>query len=254
MPLKQKQSYERRAAARRYSESREGYGYRVGDASPYADERYVPERRYSDYRGGEAPGYVNERYAAEMRYAAQKRAEREANARRTEYRREYSRVQTPYEPRRSYSDSPRNYGAYTDYPPELYPDRRYAPAAPPIERPATRVSRPQTRKQQREAAKKKARARLKIIAAVGVVFLMCALMIYGQTAIFAKNREIEELNASLSEIVVTNEAIQSNIDRSIELGNLESFAKDRLGMVKPDSSQVFYIDMGAKDSVVKSSE
>ena len=61
------------------------------------------------------------------------------------------------------------------------------------------------------------------------------------------------MNSEYSKILVTNEGIQSSIDKSIELGNLESVAKNQLGMVNPDSSQIFYIDMGIKDEVVKSS-
>lgn len=82
---------------------------------------------------------------------------------------------------------------------------------------------------------------------------MCVLMLYRQSAIFGKNQEIETLNSEYSKILVTNEGIQSSIDKSIELGNLESVAKNQLGMVNPDSSQIFYIDMGIKDEVVKSS-
>ena len=94
---------------------------------------------------------------------------------------------------------------------------------------------------------------MKMIGLIGFIFLLSAVMIYRQTAIFGKNREIEKLNNELSGILVTNEGIQSSIDRSIELGNLETYAKNRLGMINPDSSQIFYVDMGARDEVVKSS-
>ena len=82
---------------------------------------------------------------------------------------------------------------------------------------------------------------------------MCLAMLYGQAAIFGKNQEIESLESEYGKVLVTNEGIQAEIDKSIELGNLESIAKNRLGMISPDSSQVFYVDMGAKDEVVRSS-
>lgn len=106
---------------------------------------------------------------------------------------------------------------------------------------------------ERALNKRKVKARMAFIAGVVVVFLMCVVMLYRQTAIFGKNQEIEALTDEYNNILVTNEEIQANIDRSIELGNLESVAKNELGMVSPDSSQIFYVDMGARDEVVKDS-
>lgn len=146
----------------------------------------------------------------------------------------------------------RGYGAAPEYPPLRAPERQREYAPPVYDRPQT-VKRRVLTHDQRMANRKKVRARLRTIAAVAVVFLLSALMIYRQTAIFEKNREIESLTDKYNGILVTNEGIQSGIDRSIELGNLESVAKNQLGMINPDSSQIFYVDMGAKDEVVKSS-
>ncbi len=123
---------------------------------------------------------------------------------------------------------------------------------PPItDRPITRRRVPT--REERLAYKKKFRSRVMSIMGIAVIFLMCVLLLYRQTAIFGKNREIEALNSEYNKIIVTNEGIQASIDKSIELGNLESIAKNQLGMVSPDSSQIFYVDMGAKDEVIKSS-
>lgn len=108
-------------------------------------------------------------------------------------------------------------------------------------------------REERLENKRKLKARVLSILGIAVIFLMCVLMLYRQSAIFGKNQEIETLNSEYNKILVTNEGIQSSIDKSVELGNLESVAKNQLGMVNPDSSQIFYIDMGIKDEVVKSS-
>lgn len=105
---------------------------------------------------------------------------------------------------------------------------------------------------QREAAIRTAKSRLGYFILGAVLFLMAAFMIYRQTEIFRRNQEISELNTQYNDILVTNEEIQSNINKSVELGNLESVAKNELGMISPDSSQVFYIDMGNRDEVVRS--
>lgn len=106
--------------------------------------------------------------------------------------------------------------------------------------------------EERAAAGRKAKTRVCYIAAVAVVFLMAAFLIYRHTAIFGMNREINSLNSEYNNILVTNEDIQSNINKSVELGNLESVAKNELGMISPDSSQIFYIDMRNRDEVIKS--
>lgn len=104
----------------------------------------------------------------------------------------------------------------------------------------------------RGAAVRTAQRRIFYCLGFAVIFLMCVIILYRQTAIFSMNREIDKLNTNYNDILVTNEEIQTNINKSIELGNLESVAKNELGMISPDSSQVFYIDMGNRDSVVKS--
>ena len=119
--------------------------------------------------------------------------------------------------------------------------------------PGREVQRKILTREERVEYKRKLKARVLSILGIAVIFLMCVLMVYRQSAIFGKNQEIETLNSEYSKILVTNEGIQSSIDKSIELGNLESVAKNQLGMVNPDSSQIFYIDMGIKDEVVKSS-
>lgn len=102
----------------------------------------------------------------------------------------------------------------------------------------------------REEAIKTAKSRLFYCCVVAVMFILGAVLIYRQTAIFSRNQEIDKLNTEYNNILVTNEEIRSNINKSVELGNLESVAKNELGMISPDSSQVFYIDMGNRDEVV----
>lgn len=102
----------------------------------------------------------------------------------------------------------------------------------------------------REEAIKTAKSRLFYCCVVAIMFILGAVLIYRQTAIFSRNQEIDKLNTEYNNILVTNEEIQSNINKSVELGNLESVAKNELGMISPDSSQVFYIDMGNRDEVV----
>ncbi len=256
-----------------YSSRQAEYDYRTRNYEP----RQSSQRTYTDSR----TSYVQRSYTVDRA--------RDYRENVTSYApRSYTDSRTSYAPR-SYSESrtsyaPRSYtGSETSYAPRSYTDSRtgytsnsvsYAPrersaAYVPREQARTyapgdyaaapapvRTAEPKVRvltEGERRANKRKFKARIKAIAAIGIIFFMCLAMLYGQAAIFGKNQEIESLESEYGKVLVTNEGIQAEIDKSIELGNLESIAKNRLGMISPDSSQVFYVDMGAKDEVVRSS-
>ena len=247
-----------------YSSRQAEYDYRARNYEP----RQSSQRTYTDSR----TSYVQRSYtvdrARDYRENVTSYAPGSYSDSRTSYApRSYTGSETSYAPR-SYTDSRTGYTSrsYTDnrtgytareyaYAPReqvrTYASENYAAAPAPA-----RTAEPKVRvltEGERRANKRKFKARIKAIAAIGIIFFMCLAMLYGQAAIFGKNQEIESLESEYSKVLVTNEGIQAEIDKSIELGNLESIAKNRLGMISPDSSQVFYVDMGAKDEVVRSS-
>lgn len=262
MPTKQRETYRRQSAPNRnYSYRNE---YRAAAPSRY-DNRYQEQRRVNNQRDARAAQtYSRPRYDYNAQTADSRRYSGSSYNGAGAYDRYgydrgagYSAPVRPYrerDPRGSDYAAPR-YGTYTDYTRTAPPRREYGDLTR-ERRYETREAQPERRvltREQREERSKKVRSRLKIIGLILVLSFMSLVMIYRQTAIFGKSRDIESLNTTLSEILVKNEGIQSSIDRSIELGNLETYAKNRLGMINPDSSQVFYVDMGAKDEVVKSS-
>ena len=84
------------------------------------------------------------------------------------------------------------------------------------------------------------------------VFLLCFLMIYRYAVILKANDTISKMTQQVAEIESNNQAIQFKIDRGLELGALEEYATTELGMMRPDSSQVFYIDMQLGDETASS--
>lgn len=244
-----------------YSSRQAEYDYRTRNYEP----RQSSQRTYTDSR----TSYVQRSYtvdrARDYRENVTSYAPISYTDSRTSYApRSYTGSETSYAPR-SYTDSRTGYTSNSvSYAPRersaayvpreqvrTYAPGNYAAAPAPV-----RTAEPKVRvltEGERRANKRKFKARIKAIAAIGIIFFMCLAMLYGQAAIFGKNQEIESLESEYSKVLVTNEGIQAEIDKSIELGNLESIAKNRLGMISPDSSQVFYVDMGAKDEVVRSS-
>lgn len=244
-----------------YSSRQAEYDYRTRNYEP----RQSSQRTYTDSR----TSYVQRSYtvdrARDYRENVTSYAPISYTDSRTSYApRSYTGSETSYAPR-SYTDSRTGYTSNSvSYAPRersaayvpreqvrTYAPGNYAAAPAPV-----RTAEPKVRvltEGERRANKRKFKARIKAIAAIGIIFFMCLAMLYGQAAIFGKNQEIESLESEYGKVLVTNEGIQAEIDKSIELGNLESIAKNRLGMISPDSSQVFYVDMGAKDEVVRSS-
>lgn len=91
---------------------------------------------------------------------------------------------------------------------------------------------------------------VKLYLKIGFVFLMCCIMIYRYAIILEANDTITKMTEQAAEIEAGNQAIQFKIERGLELGALEEYATTELGMMRPDSSQIFYIDMQLGDETV----
>lgn len=110
-----------------------------------------------------------------------------------------------------------------------------------------RISPVQPKKVQQEAKPKRVSA-LRVAMYVVLVMGMCMLMLYRYAAILESAETIEVLSAQVSDIEATNQALKAKIDRGLELGVLEAYATGQLGMIRPDSSQMFYVDMQLGDA------
>lgn len=87
----------------------------------------------------------------------------------------------------------------------------------------------------------------KVFLRVACVFVMCCIMLYRYAVILESNDKIAKLNKELIAAESNKQAVQAKIDKGLELGNLENYAKTQLGMVYPDNYQIFYIDMQLGD-------
>ncbi len=157
---------------------------------------------------------------------------------RTTTRRDYAR---------SGAEIYRNYtGTYGAAPARKYDE--------PMTYPWRRESRPQPKKQTeqvRQTGKVKKQRQIalwKIFFGVIIAAGLCFLLVYRYAAILERNDRIEKLNAEYTNALYNNQAIQAKIDAGLKLDVLEEYATEKLGMVRPDNSQIFYIDMQMHDS------
>ena len=145
--------------------------------------------------------------------------------------------------------TPTNYGTYGTY------GQTRAEAARVYEYPVTYPNRTATvrpRPQKAETTQRQTKRvsrtdMLRTFLGIALVVCMCMLMLYRYAAILESSAQIEKLGAEIAELEAKNQAIQAKIDRGLELGTLETYATEQLGMIRPDSSQMFYIDMRLGD-------
>ena len=85
---------------------------------------------------------------------------------------------------------------------------------------------------------------------IGIVFVMCYLMIYRYTLILESNDKITKLGSDLAAAEYQNQSIQAKIDSKKE----QQIATGKLGMIRPDQSQIFYVDVQMGDETTAKEE
>lgn len=153
----------------------------------------------------------------------------------TRYRNNSSLYGTRNEYQRLYSGT----GTVYDIPVE-YPRRKTVPLSVP-ERKAEPVRK--TTKATRVNKKKLTR----FIVCAGIFFALCFTVLFRYAIILQSNQEIKALEKKRDELIAQNQAVQSKIDRQLEISEIEKYAGKELGMMKPQAYQIFYIDMDMAD-------
>ncbi len=122
--------------------------------------------------------------------------------------------------------------------PLTYPERRARPSkSSAIER--NRKSSPYKARVNKNASR--------VFVFVAFLAALCFFVIYRQTVILESNQEIKRLEKEYTALLSSNQAMQSEIDMWLEMGEVEKYAREELGMIKPETNQIFYIDMDMED-------
>lgn len=84
-----------------------------------------------------------------------------------------------------------------------------------------------------------------------VIFAMFMVITYRYNVISEKNLQIQQLKDDLE--VAKSELATSEIalEQVMDVNYVESYAKQQLGMQKPEKSQLIYINMDSEDTVTK---
>ena len=91
-------------------------------------------------------------------------------------------------------------------------------------------------------AKKRAKQNAKVVVCILCSFVMGMIMTYRYNVISEKNLKAQELKGKLAAVEANLLNKQIEVEQSTDLNKIEAYAKQQLGMQKPDKNQTIYID------------
>ena len=110
------------------------------------------------------------------------------------------------------------------------------------------------KKANNKQSKKQAKSRTKMVVAIAFTFSILFAIIYQNSLITESFSKKESLKKNLGAIEKENEQLKVNIEKSLNLNNVEQSAKEMLGMQKLDNSQKIYINLPKEDYVESATE
>lgn len=95
------------------------------------------------------------------------------------------------------------------------------------------------------------RANLTSLVSVVAVMALAFIVLLRGLMITDKCAAVEQKQAELNALITSNEKLQYEIDRSLDLKNVEAIARDQLGMRRAEKYQTVYLDLPQTDYVEK---
>ncbi len=99
--------------------------------------------------------------------------------------------------------------------------------------------------------KKAKKTRTSSVIMVLCIFSMALVLVYRYNVINEKNLESQALANDLSKIEATLFSSQMDVELNTDLNQIEDYAKQKLGMQKPDKNQTIYVDTSKSSNLVK---
>ena len=102
--------------------------------------------------------------------------------------------------------------------------------------------------------KNKLNGKAKTVLSIAIGFAILFAICYQNSLITETFNKKERLKSELATIGKENEQLKVNIEKTLNLNNVEQMAKERLGMQKLSTNQKVYISLPKKDYVESSKE
>lgn len=109
-------------------------------------------------------------------------------------------------------------------------------------------------KVEKNAPKRKMKPKAKLVLYVAVSFIILFAMGYQNSLITESCNKKEKLKEEVSSIEKENEQLKVNIEKTLNLNNVEQSAKEMLGMQKLTNDQKVYVNLPKKDYIESAKE
>ena len=150
------------------------------------------------------------------------------------------------------------YPKYQGYQYETSP-RKLQPEYEPIKNPyqkkkssVKKVKKQENKKQVKKQTKKQMQPKAKLVICIAIGFATLFAISYQNSLITESFNKKEELKRNLATIEKENEQLKVNIEKTLNLNNVEQSAKEMLGMQKLDNTQKKYISLPKEDFIESS--
>lgn len=107
------------------------------------------------------------------------------------------------------------------------------------------------KKRKARAIKTKQKARTSSIGMIFVVFSMALVLVYRYNVINEKNLKSQSLASDLTKVESGLLTSQIEVEQNTDLNQIEAYAKQKLGMQKPNKNQTIYVDTSKDSSLVE---
>lgn len=98
---------------------------------------------------------------------------------------------------------------------------------------------------------KKAKNNASAIVFILSVFAMTLILTYRYNIISEKNLEVQTLKEELTKIESGLVSSQIDVEQGTDLNKIEAYAKQQLGMQKPDKNQTIYVDTSIEEGTTQ---
>ena len=99
--------------------------------------------------------------------------------------------------------------------------------------------------------KKERKTKTSTVFMVLCIFSMALVLVYRYNVINEKNLESQTLSNDLSKIEAALFSSKMEVEQNTDLNQIEAYAKQKLGMQKPDKNQTIYVDTSKAGNLVK---
>lgn len=98
------------------------------------------------------------------------------------------------------------------------------------------------------------KSKVRLVASIITVFSMLMVITYRYNLINEKNLEVQSLKKEYKRVAAEVSLAQIELEQHLNLSMVENYAKQKLGMQKPEKNQIIYVDTRQEEYINNAEE